>query len=111
MKFSVLALLIAVYIPFHVSCHRLLEAQEASTIIVEKEIPWVDENPGINVMIPEEKYIDPPKNIVQEVIEVVPPPKPEPKIIAVVALSPEEFEKLSFEKKVVEVESVGDSQD
>ena len=107
MKFSVLALLVAIYIPAQVINHRLLEAQ-SNVIVVEKEIPWVDENPDLDVMIPEEKYIDPPKNIVQEVIEVVPePPAPKPEIIAVVALTPEEFEKLSFEKKVVEVESVG----
>ena len=113
MKFSILALFIAISLPATSFGYRLLEAQKpVETVVIEREIPWEDENPDLDVMIPEEKYVVPPKNIVQEVIEVEaePVPEPEPEIIAVVALTPEMFEKLQIEKRVVEVENVGASQ-
>ena len=109
MKLSLLVLLIAVSLPSTSFAYRLLGAQN-DVIVVEKEVPFVDENPDLDVMIPEEKWVEPPKNIVQEVIEVVPEPAPEPEIIAVVALTPEQFDKLKLEKRVVEVENVGSSQ-
>ena len=109
MKLSLLVLLIAVTLPSTSWAYRLLGAQN-DVIVVEKEIPFVDENPDLDVMIPEEKWVEPPKNIVQEVIEVAPAPEPEPEIIAVVALTPEMFDKLKLEKRVVEVENVGSSQ-
>ena len=113
MKLSHLALLFNLWIVTAQS-YRLLEAQApaVTTITVEKEIPWEDENPDLDVMIPEQSYVDPPKRVVQEVIEVEAEPEPVPApVIAVVALTPEQFDKLKLENRVVEVESVGSAQD
>ena len=112
MKVSTLFVLLAI----SSSCwaYRLLEAQMPAkdVIVVEREIPWEDENPDLDVMIPEQSYVEPPKRIVQEVIEVEPEPMPEPKpVIAVVALTPEQFEKLKLQDRIVEVEAVGSSQE
>ena len=111
MKFSTLFVLCTLA-PL-VWSYRLLEAQAPvkDVIVVEREIPWEDENPDLDVMIPEQSYVEPPKRIVQEVIEVEPEPVPEPApVIAVVALTPEQFEKLKLQDRIVEVEAVGSSQ-
>ena len=111
MKISTLILLVTLLAPAW--NYRLLGAQ-SNFVVVEEEVPCdcPDENPEHDVMIPESAYEEPPKQIIQHVIEVAPEPVPEPApIVAVVALTQEQFDKLDLQPRDIEVEHVGSSQD
>ena len=114
MKFSHLFALLVIISPL--TSYRLLGAMAPAevaptTMVIEREIPWEDENPDLDVMIPEQSVEEAPRRVVQEVVEVEPVPAPEPEpIIAVVAVPPEVFAQLKLENRVVDVESVGSAQ-
>ena len=112
MKFSTKSLIASLFVSA-VCSHRLLESQyETVQRVVYVPAPeQEDNNPDLDVMIPEEAYEEPPQEMIEQIIEErVAQPEPA-QVAAVLVLTPEQAEQLNLQDLEINVNQVGTSMD
>ena len=112
MKFSTKSLLASLFVSA-VCSHRLLEAQYETVqkVIYVPAPEEQDNNPDLDVMIPEEAYEEPPQTMVEQIVEErVAAPEPA-QVAAVLVLTPEQAEQLNLQDMEINVNQVGSSLD
>ena len=108
MKFAYLILCLSLSLSLTQS-FRLLESQQDLPVVTYEEVEEQDENPDVSVIIPEELYEEPVMRMQEIVAEKVSAPVSEP-IVAYIALTAEQAERLNLTETDPIVESVGSSQ-